>query len=158
VQLSGKPQNLLNTEFPASSAPLRIVPQRIAAIDTLVFQHQSVVGEVGAVRLHYADGSERVLSIRDGRDTFSYLDIAAMDNPLKPRIGWLGNYATGMHDYGLADSGEAAAIPSAVVHLENPEPNRAVAAISLEAPPAASPGLLFLALTLEPADSQPLAR
>ncbi|HXD83144.1 MAG TPA: hypothetical protein VN599_01820, partial [Rudaea sp.] len=158
VQLSGKPQNLLNTEFPASSKPLRIAPQHIAAIDALVLQHQSVVGEVGAVRLHYADGGERVLSIRDGRDTFSYLDIAAMDNPLKPRIGWLGNYATGMHDYGLADSGEAAAIPSAVVHLENPEPNRAVAAISLEAPPAASPGLLFIALTLEPADSQPLAR
>jgi WD40 repeat protein len=153
VQLSGTPQNLLNTEFPARSPPLRITPQRIAAIDALVLQLQTVTGDAGAVRLRYADGGEWVLNILDGRDTFSYWDIAAMNNPAKPRIGWLGTYATAMHGWGLADAGEVAAMPSNVVHLVNPEPERPVAAISLEAPPTASPGLLFLALTLEPSRS-----
>jgi len=151
VQLSGTPRNSLNTEFPAQSSPLHIAPQRIAAVDLLTFQFMAnVVGEAGALRLHFADGGEYDLPILNGRDSETIFDIHEMEQPGKPRLGWLGNYATAMHGYGLADSGEAAAVASDVVRLENPEPNRPVASISLAAPPAASPGLLFLALTLEP--------
>jgi len=37
------------------------------------------------------------------------------------------------------------------VHLINPDPMRTVRGITLSAPPAAAPGLLFLAVTVEPA-------
>lgn len=156
VQLSGTPLNLLNTEFPAKSLPLRITPQRITAIDAMVLQFQSVAGEISAVRLHYADGGERTLAILDDRDTRSLLDTRATGISGR-RIGWLGNFATGMHGWGFADSGESAALASYVVRLENPEPNRPITAISLEAPPTANPGLLFLALTLEPSASNSAA-
>ncbi|HVT32735.1 MAG TPA: WD40 repeat domain-containing protein, partial [Rhodanobacteraceae bacterium] len=152
VQLSGTPENFLNTEFPARSPPLPIAPQRVAAIDALVFQFQHITGEAAALRLRYADGGERVLAI-DGHDVLSSLDIAALENPVKPRLGWLGAYATGMHWWGMGDSGEGTDMDSTVVRLENPEPDRPVVSISLEAPPQASPSLLFLALTLEPADT-----
>ncbi|OOG58224.1 hypothetical protein B0E47_04995 [Rhodanobacter sp. B05] len=149
VQLSGTPLNLLNTEFPAQSPSLRIAPQRIVAIDALVFQFQSVAAETSAVRLRYVDGGERVLAILDNRDTRSLLDIRPTGSSGR-RVGWLGEFAMGLRAWGFGDSGETAAVASYVVRLENPEPDRPVAAISLEAPPAASPGLLFLALTLEP--------
>ncbi len=149
VQLSGSPRNLLNTEFPVRSPPLRIAPQRIAAIDALVFQFQSVAGETGAVRVRYADGGERVLAILDDRDTRSLLDTRPTGISGR-HIGWIGDFATGLRGFGFADSGETAAVASYVVRMKNPEPDRPVAAISLEAPPTASPGLLFLALTLEP--------
>ena len=68
---------------------MRIAPQRVAAIDALVFQFQHVSGEVGAVRLRYADGGERVLVIND-RDVLTPFDIVALKNPVKARIGWLG--------------------------------------------------------------------
>ncbi|HWG10199.1 MAG TPA: serine/threonine-protein kinase [Rhodanobacteraceae bacterium] len=154
VQLSGTLENFLNTEFPARSPPLRITPQRVAAIDALVFQFQHIAGEVGVVRLRYADGGERVLAI-DSRDVLSSFDIAALENPVKARIGWLGNYATAMHWWGMGDGGEETDMNTTVVRLANPEPDRVVAAISLEAPPTASPGLLFLALTLEPSRIDP---
>lgn len=150
VQLSGTPLNVLNTAFPAKSSPLSIAPQRVTAVDLLVLQFQHIKGESGAVRLRYADGSEKVLPILDGRDTFSFMDIAALENPVKARIGWLGAFPAAMRWWGFADSGEAAEFSSNVVHLENPEPDKTVVGISLEAPPTASPGLLFLAVTLEP--------
>ncbi len=134
---------------PAQSPSLRIAPQRIVAIDALVFQFQSVAGEASAVRLRYADGGERVLAILDNRDTRSLLDIRPTGSSGR-HVGWLGEFAMGLRGWGFGDSGETAAVASYVVRLENPEPDRPVAAISLEAPPAASPGLLFLALTLEP--------
>lgn len=150
VQLSGTPRNRLDTAFPARSPPLSIAPQRIAAVDALVFQFNGATGAVGAVRLHYADGGERDLAILDDRDTYSMMDLRAIQRPDKPPIGWLGTYSTDLRGWGMGDSGAAAAVPANVVRLENPEPDRPVTAISLEAPPNASPGLLFLALTLEP--------
>lgn len=149
VQLSGTPLNPLNTVFPAKSSPLAIAPQHIATVDLLVFQLRHITGEAGAVRLRYADGSERVLQIRAGHDTFSTFDITALENPVKARIGWLGNYPTALHGWGMHDSGEAADYSSNVVRLPNPEPDKTVVGISLESPPTASPGLLFLAVTLE---------
>ncbi|TAN07414.1 MAG: hypothetical protein EPN36_01920 [Rhodanobacteraceae bacterium] len=152
VQLSGTPLNPLNTEFPAQSRSLRIAPQRITAIDALVFQFDFVAGEVGAVRLRYADGGERELAIVNDRDTRGLLDIRASGASPR-RIGWLGIYATALRGWGMAEMGEMTITTSYAVRLENPEPDRPVVGISLEAPPAASPGLLFLALTLEPSRS-----
>jgi hypothetical protein len=142
--------NPLNTEFPARSGSLRIAPQRVAVVDALVFQFDFVAGEVGAVRLRYADGGERVLPILNDRDTRALLDIRPTGASGR-RIGWLGTYATALRGWGMADLGDMTILPTFVVRLENPEPDRPVASISLEAPPTASPGLLFLALTLEPA-------
>ncbi|MBS0383060.1 MAG: WD40 repeat domain-containing protein [Proteobacteria bacterium] len=155
VQLSGSPHNRLDTEFPAQSPTLRIAPQHIAAVDALVFQFNGVAGETGVVRLYYANGGERDLDILDGRDTYALLDLAAIQRQDKPRIGWLGAYSTDIRGWGISDSGDAAAVPTNVVRLANPEPDRPVAAISLEAPPTASPGLLYLALTLEPIEASP---
>jgi hypothetical protein len=157
VQLSGRPLNLLNTRFPAQSSPLRIGPQRVAAIDTLVLEYQAAGGEVGAVRLRYADGGERDLPILDDRDTRGLLDIRPTGTSPR-RIGWLGNYAAAFHEWGLGESGESAFMPTWVVRLQNPEPDRQVVALSLEAPPNASPGLLFLGLTLEPIQSDRVAK
>jgi hypothetical protein len=148
VQLSGTPLNPLNTEFPAHSPSLRIAPQRIAAVDALVFQSDFIAGEVGAVRLRYADGGERALTILNDRDTRGLLDIRPAGGNGR-RIGWLGTYATALRGWGMAEMGEMTIVSSYVVRLENPEPDRPVVGISLEAPPTASPGLLFLALTLE---------
>ncbi|HJR11374.1 MAG TPA: hypothetical protein VJ823_08145, partial [Rhodanobacteraceae bacterium] len=72
-------------------------------------------------------------------------------------IGWLGNFASAIRGYGIGDMGEKTNAAGYVVRLENPEPDREVVAISLEAPPTASPGLLFLALTLEPSQNRQLA-
>ena len=101
------------------------------------------------MQLRYADGGERVLKILDDRDTRSMLDIRPPGISGR-RIGWLGNFATGLHAWGYGESGEMTWLGSYVVRLENPQPDRPVAAISLEAPSTANPGLLFLALTLEP--------
>lgn len=150
VQLSGTPRNRLDTAFPARSPPLSIAPQYIAAVDALVFQFNGATGAVGAVRLHYADGGERDLAILDDRDTYSMMDLRAIQRPDKPPIGWLGTYSTDLRGWGMGDSGAAAAVPTNVVRLQNPEPGRRVTAISLEAPPSASPGMLFLGLTVEP--------
>ncbi|MBS0582897.1 MAG: PQQ-binding-like beta-propeller repeat protein, partial [Proteobacteria bacterium] len=149
VQLSGTPNNLLDVEFPARSAKLDAGMQRIAAVDALVFQFKAVPGEVGSIVLHYADGGEARLSLIEGRDTEKSWDDESDASTL--RIGWLGNYSTAMYVYGLDSSGEATMARSYVAHLANPQPARAVKSISLLAPPAASPGLLFLALTVEPA-------
>ena len=154
VQLSGAPLNPLNTKFPAQSQWLRIAPQRVAAIDALVFQFDLIAGEAGAVRLRYADGGERTLTIADDRDTRGLLDTRPTGSSGR-RIGWLGTYSTALHFWGMGDSGEMTIAPSFVVRLANPEPSRPVTALSLSAPPTASPGLLFLALTLEPAHAPP---
>ncbi|MDE2270370.1 MAG: protein kinase, partial [Xanthomonadaceae bacterium] len=156
VQLSGTLLNPLNTVFPAQSKPLRIAPQRVVAIDAMVFQFDPIAGEIGAVRLRYRDGGERVLTIFDNRDTRALLEMRPTGLSGR-RIGWLGNFATAIRGYGIADMGEKTNAAGYVVRLENPEPDREVVAISLEAPPAASPGLLFLALTLEPSQTPQLA-
>ncbi len=147
VQLSGTPHNLLDVEFPARSAQLDIGAQRVAAIDVLVLQFKSVVGEVGAVLLDYADGGKAKLPILNGRDTARHW----YDNDAeRARIGWMGNFSGAMQGFGYASSGEETFARSYVVHLTHPEPGRAVKAITLSAPPAAAPGLLFLAVTIEP--------
>ena len=148
VQLSGAPHNPLNTVFPALSERLPIEAQRVAAIDVLVFEYYSVTAEIGSVHLHYADGSERALPILIGRDVlpFWYDD---WKEPGQRRFGWLGSFAAQLN----YSSGEATLARSYVVRLENPEPGRSVAAISFGAPAEAVPGLLFLALTLEPVDT-----
>jgi hypothetical protein len=154
VQLSGSPHNLLDVEFPARSARLDIGAQRVAVVDALVLQFKAVDGEVGAVLLHYADGGEAQLSILNGRDTVRHW----YDNDaVEARVGWLGNFSGAMHGYGYDGSGEETFARSYVVHLANPEPARAVKAISLYAPAAAAPGPLFFAVTIEPAasDSRP---
>jgi WD40 repeat protein len=156
VQLAGSPLNLLNTSFPAKTPPLRIAPQRIAAIDALVFQFDPVAGEIGAVRLRYSEGGEQVLTILDKRDTRALLDIRPTGTSGR-RVGWLGNFATALRGFGLAIMGETTIVPSYVVRLQNPEPDRPVVGISLEAPSNANPGLLFLGLTLEPSEPHPVA-
>ncbi|HEX7915883.1 WD40 repeat domain-containing serine/threonine protein kinase [Rudaea sp.] len=148
VQLSGTPNNLLDVEFPARSARLDIGTQRIDAVDALVLQFKSVHGEVGNIVLHYADGGEARLAIVNGRDTVRNWEDKGDATTL--RIGWLAAFSTQMRYYGMAASGEETMARSYVARLANPQPARAVKSISLLAPPEASPGLLFLALTLEP--------
>jgi len=148
VQLSGTPHNLLDVEFPARSARLDIGRQRVAAIDALVLQFKAVDGEIGAVLLDHADGGEAKLPILAGRDTARHWNDE--DAPLA-RVGWMGNFSGAMHGYGYVSGGEETFARSYVVHLTNPEPARPVRAITLSAPIAAAPGLLFLAVTIEPA-------
>jgi hypothetical protein len=153
VQLSGKPRNLLDTEFPPVSRALDVGGRRFAAIDALVMQYIATTGEVGSVTLHYADGGERQLDIASPRDVLAqWTDVTADPGPR--RVGWLGSFP----DQTLIDGGDANAeetfTRSYIVRLVNPEPGRPVASISLGAPPAASPGLLFLALTLEPGGAE----
>jgi len=153
VQLSGTPHNLLDIEFPARSGRLDIGAQRVAVIDALVLQFKAVDGEIGAVLLHYADGGEARLPILSGRDTARHWND---NDALQARVGWLGNFSGAMHGYGYDSSGEETFARSYVVHLTNPEPTRAVKAITLDAPPTAAPGLLFLGVTIEPvADDSP---
>ncbi len=149
VQLSGKPQNLLDAQFPAVSRTLDLGARRVHAIDTLVMQYIAATGEVGAVHLHYVDGGERTLGIASPHDTLAQWTDATSD-PGPRRVGWLGSFAEQMHINGGAANAEETFTRSYIVRLVNPEPDRPVASISLGAPPAASPGLLFLALTLEP--------
>jgi WD40 repeat protein len=148
VQLSGAPHNLLDVEFPARTAPLPIGAPRIAAVDVLVLQFKAVNGEIGAVLLHYADGGEAKLSILAGRDTARHWND---EDAAQARVGWMGNFSGAMRGYGYVSGGEETFARSYVVHLTHPEPARAVNAITLDAPPAAAPGLLFLAVTIEPA-------
>jgi hypothetical protein len=147
VQLSGTPHNLLDVEFPARSALLDIGTQRVATIDLLVLQFKAVDGEIGAVLLDYADGGEAKLPILAGRDTARHWND---EDAALARVGWMGNFSGAMHGYGYVSGGEETFARSYVVHLTHPEPARAVKAITLNAPPAAAPGLLFLAVTVEP--------
>ena len=148
VQLSGTPHNLLDVEFPARSARLDIGAQRVAAVDVLVLQFKAVNGEIGAVLLDYADGVEAKLPILAGRDTARHWNDE--DAP-QARVGWMGNFSGAMRGYGYVSGGEGTFTRSYVVHLAHAEPARVVKAIRLSAPPSAAPGLLFLAVTVEPA-------
>ena len=154
VQLSGTPQNRLDAEFPATSPPLALGARRVAAVDALVMQYIGLAlpSEVGAVHLVYADGSERKLAITNPRQVLAqWMDTT--DDPGPRRIGWLGNFAGQTLVASNQVNAEETLSRSYIVRLVNPEPSRAVTAISLSAPPTASPGLLFLALTLEPGDA-----
>lgn len=149
VQLSGQPQNMLDAEFPAASRPLDIGDRRVAAIDVLVMQYRPQRGALGSVQLRYAGGGERALDIESPRDTAAQW----MDAPVAAatrRMGWLGSYAAELWVYGPSANAEATFLRTYVVRLVNPEPGRPVASIALGAPPAATPGLLFLGMTLEP--------
>jgi WD40 repeat protein len=151
VQLSGKPQNLLDAEFPSVSQPLTLGRRRVAFVDALVMQYIAATGEVGDVHLHYVDGGERTLAIASPRDVLPQWTDAT-DDPGPRRVGWLGSFAAQMLINGCDANAEETLARTYIVRLANPEPARPVVSISLGAPKAASPGLLFLALTLEPAD------
>ncbi|MBS0557327.1 MAG: protein kinase [Proteobacteria bacterium] len=148
VQLSGKPQNLLDAAFPPVSPALALGARRVRAIDTLVMQYIAATGVVGSVLLRYADGGERTLDIASPRDVLAQWTDAT-DDPGPRRVGWLGSFAEQMHINGGAANAEETFTRSYIVRMTNPEPERPVTSITLEAPPNASPGLLFLALTLE---------
>ena len=148
VQLSGTPHNLLDVEFPPRSPLLDIGAQRVAAVDALVLQFKAVNGEIGTVQLAYADGGEAKLPILAGRDTARHWNDA---DATHARLGWMGNFSGAMRNYGYSSAGEGTFARSYIVHLINPDPMRTVRGITLSAPPAAAPGLLFLAVTVEPA-------
>ncbi|HJP97957.1 MAG TPA: WD40 repeat domain-containing protein, partial [Rhodanobacteraceae bacterium] len=156
VQLSGQPQNLLDAEFPSASRSLVIGRRRIEAVDAMVMQYISLQGVIGSMQLHYADGSDRTLDIMSPRDTVQHwIDAQHVEPSL--RMGWLGSYAQQLM-IPIGANGESTFSRSYIVRLVNPEPNKAVVSISLGAPPRASPGLLFLALTLEPVQRVPNQR
>jgi hypothetical protein len=151
VQLSGgSMSNDFQSSFPAQSKVLGVQPQTAAAVDVLAFQFDHAPGEVAHVNLHYADGGKVALDILEGRDVVSQADEP--DEPSRParrHVGWQGIWAGNFAvPYGF-NSGEATVLWSFVVHLKNPEPQRRVTGISFGAKPD-SPGLLVLALTLEP--------
>ena len=148
-QLSSKPQNILDAEFPSESRPLALGGRRVAYIDLLVMQYLARFGAVGGVHLHYADGSERTIDVTSPDEVRQHWMDAATNSSFL-RVGWLGSFAGQMLiDAPNADGAEVLS-RTYIVRLANPEPDRQVASISLSAPPDASPGLLFLALTLEP--------
>ncbi|MEP6939870.1 MAG: WD40 repeat domain-containing serine/threonine protein kinase [Rudaea sp.] len=125
VQLSGAPYSRLDTEFPANSERLTIPAQVVAAIDVLALQFLPTRDEVGSVRLHYADGGESVLAIRDGPMIVAHW-LDRTQGAAQRRIGWLGTFAGQYDSDGAAISGDATVSRSYIVRLENPEPQRLV--------------------------------
>lgn len=152
VQLSGTPQNLLDAAFPATSTRLSIGARKVAFVDTLVMQYLANLNTVGSVHLRYADGAERRLDIRSPRDVREHWMDAAKD-PYPLRIGWLGSFAQQLMIDGPNANSEETLSRTFIVRLRNPRPDRRVVSMSLSAPATASPGLLFLAITLEPLDA-----
>ncbi|HET7930085.1 MAG TPA: WD40 repeat domain-containing serine/threonine protein kinase [Rhodanobacteraceae bacterium] len=148
VQLSGQPRNILDAEFPASSRMLATGTRRVAHVDVLVMQYLARLGVVGDVHLHYRDGGERVLAITSPDEVREHWMDAAT-NPASLQVGWVGGFGGQMLTGGPNASGSETLSRTYVVRLANPEPNRPVASISFSAPPDVSPGLLFLAVTLE---------
>ena len=152
VQLSGATSHSSDNAFPAQTDRLAIAPAHIAAVDVLVLDYHTTADEVGSVHLHFADGPDQNLPIMAVRDVWPHWFPDPKD-PGRRRVGWLGSMADVLVvTEDTVALGESTLSRSYVVHLENPQPERMLTAISFNAPPHAIPGLLFLGVTLEPRD------